>query len=303
MTETFTLAHFTDVHLSPIVGFQPRYWNTKRFLGFLNWHVKRHGVHRREVADKLVADAKRLRADHIVVTGDLANLGLPAELEAARRWLQDIGPPERVTVIPGNHDIYSAIHGDVGIRRWAAFMGAEADTLAFPFVRRLGPVALIGLNSAVETPPFVAAGRLGGDQIEIAAGLLDRLHGEGVVRIVLIHHPPLPGMTSDKRALGDAGHFELMLADHGAELLLYGHNHKPDLRWLETATGALVIIGGASTSASRPYRNDPLAQYNLITVFRSGDRVRLRREVRGLEVVDGPVVKLSETVLEAPAYA
>lgn len=300
MTETFTLAHLTDVHLAPVVGFTPRYWNVKRFLGFLNWHIKRHGVHRREIADRLVADAKALRADHIVITGDLVNLGLPQEYVAARDWLDSIGGPEKVTVIPGNHDIYSELHGDIGVARWADYMGAEAETLAFPFVRRFGPVALVGMNSAVETPPFVAAGRLGGDQIDVAGGLLERLRDEGLIRVVLIHHPPLPGMASERRALKDAGHLQRMLVKHGADLILYGHNHKSSVDWLETETGPAGVIGGASASGARAYRRDPLARYNLFTFFKSGDRVRVRQGVRGIETADGPVVKLSERVLEPP---
>jgi 3',5'-cyclic AMP phosphodiesterase CpdA len=149
MTETFTLANFSDVHLSPIPGFDWRYFNVKRVLGYLNWQRSRRHVHRRTVADRLIADALALRSDHIVITGDLVNLGLPAEHEAALTWLQSVGPPDQVTVIPGNHDIYSSMRGDSGVARWAEYMGCEEDTLAFPFVRRVGPLALVGLNSAV----------------------------------------------------------------------------------------------------------------------------------------------------------
>jgi hypothetical protein len=28
-----TIAHLTDVHLGPVEGFTPRYWNLKRGLG------------------------------------------------------------------------------------------------------------------------------------------------------------------------------------------------------------------------------------------------------------------------------
>lgn len=300
MTETFTLAHFTDIHLSPIVGFSPRYWNAKRFLGLANWHTKRRGVHVRKCADRLVADAKQLRADHIAITGDLVNLGLPYEIEIARDWLKTVGSPERVSVVPGNHDIYSALHGDEGVARWAEYMGGEADTHAFPFIRRVGPIALIGLNSAIETPLGVAAGRLGPDQIEVARDLLERLGDEDVIRVVLIHHPPLPGLAPPRRALKDAGPMQHMLEKSGAELVLYGHNHKPKLTWLETETGPAPVIGGASASGARFYRDDPLARYNLFTFFKSGDRLRLRQTVRGMETPDGPIVKLSETVLEPP---
>jgi 3',5'-cyclic AMP phosphodiesterase CpdA len=298
MTDTFTLAHFTDVHLSPITGFTPRYWNLKRGLGFANWQRGRKGVYARETVERLIADAKTLRADHIAITGDLINLGLPAEYEAAHSWLKTVGPPERVTVIPGNHDIYSSLHGDTGIARWAEYMGGDADTHAFPFVRRFGSIALIGLNSAIETPPFVASGRLGPDQIEVARDLLERLADDGLVRVVLIHHPPLPGLAEARRGLRDAKLFKRMLEKSGAELILYGHNHKSETTWIDTAMGPLAVIGGASASVSKVHNREELARYNLFTFFGTGQGLRVRQIVRGLSTPDGPVEKLHETVLE-----
>ena len=44
--------------------------------------------------------------DHIAVTGDLVNLALDDEVEAARGWLETVGPPDLVSVVPGNHDAY-----------------------------------------------------------------------------------------------------------------------------------------------------------------------------------------------------
>ncbi len=303
MTASFTLAHLSDVHLSPVTGFSARHWNAKRALGFLNWQRGRKAVHKRSVADRLIADALALRADHIAITGDLINLGLPAEYDAALKWLNGIGPPDRVTVVPGNHDIYTRLHGHGGVTRWAAYMGSEEQSLAFPFVRRFGPVALIGLNSAAETPPFVAAGQLGAHQIEVAGELLDQLKSDGAVRVVMIHHPPLPGLANARRGLRDAAHFARMLEVHGAELVLYGHNHREKLDWHATAGTpgklSVPVIGVPSASAGKLHKREPLARYNMFTFFRGSAGVRIRHSVRGIETPDGPVVKISETVLES----
>ena len=88
-----------------------------------------------------------------------------------------------------------------------------------------------------------------------------------------------------------------MLEKTGAELVLYGHNHKPLVSWLTSATGRMPVIGGASASAARVHKHEPLAQYNLFTFFKTADGVRIRQIVRGLETPGGPVVKLSERVL------
>ena len=75
-------------------------------LGYLNWTRNRHKYHRREVLDALVSDLQAQSPDHIAVTGDLVNLALEAEFAPARAWLESVGPPNRVTAIPGNHDAY-----------------------------------------------------------------------------------------------------------------------------------------------------------------------------------------------------
>lgn len=302
MSKPFTLAHLSDVHLSPVEGFALRHWNAKRTLGFLNWQRRRKSVHVRSIADEIIADIHALRTDHIAITGDLINLGLPAEYDAALAWLKSVGPPERVTVVPGNHDIYTRLKGHAGIARWAAYMGSEEETLAFPFVRRLGPVALVGLNSAVETPPFFATGRLGAQQIDVAGELLERLRGENAARVVLIHHPPLPGLTSSRRALQDAAHFARVLARSGAELVLYGHNHQQALNWhamgQHAGLGKIPVIGVPSASAFRVHNEEPLARYNLFTFFPTAEGVRIRHAIRGMEKPGGAIVRLAETVLE-----
>ncbi|MFA5900907.1 MAG: metallophosphoesterase, partial [Hyphomicrobium sp.] len=233
MSETITLAHVSDVHLSPLAGLSRRHINVKRGLGYLNWHRHRRQTHQRVALDIIVSDMLAQAPDHIAVTGDLINLGLPSEYEAAKAWLQELGKPEGVTVVPGNHDIYSSLRGDPGVARWGDYMRADpwgeryADAFAvpFPFVRRVGPVALIGMNSAVETPPFVAAGEVGTAQLAALDRLLLQLEADGMIRVVLIHHPPLAGQAPPRRALRDADALSRILAARGAELVLHGHNH------------------------------------------------------------------------------
>ena len=40
------------------------------------------------------------------MTGDLVNLALDGEIEMARLWLETLGAPQDVSVVPGNHDAY-----------------------------------------------------------------------------------------------------------------------------------------------------------------------------------------------------
>ena len=102
----FTLAHLSDPHLPPLPAARLGDLAGKRALGYLNWTRNRHKYHRRDVLDALVSDMQAQAPDHIAVTGDFVNLALDAEFEPARAWLESVGSPERVTIVPGNHDAY-----------------------------------------------------------------------------------------------------------------------------------------------------------------------------------------------------
>lgn len=306
MTETFTLVHLSDVHLGPIAGFHLRNLNVKRALGYLNWQRGRRFVHSRSVADRIAADVLAHNPDHIAVTGDLANLGLPGEYAGARAWLEVLGDPMRVSVVPGNHDIYTGrLGGDTCLKTWAPFMRSSeswsGDAPAhFPYERTLGPVALIGLNSAVPTPPFVAAGRLGEKQLAELALSLQRLKDAGYVRIVLIHHPPLPEQAPRLRGLADAEELVEVLRRSGAELVLHGHNHRETLAWCNSASGVLPVLGVASASASRAHKDEPPARYHLLRIRRENGAVHINCETRGLAEADGRVVRIARDDLVMP---
>ncbi len=307
MSQTFTLAHLSDVHLAPVIGFNMAHWRVKRLLGYINWHRKRKGVHLRPVVDQLMADLATQRADHIAVTGDLVNLGLPGEHAAALEWLASIGPPDRVTVVPGNHDIYVRMRRDPGTARWQPYMQSNADGAgygepghAFPFVRRFGQIALIGLNSAIPTLPVLARGRVGRDQLQRLGRMLDALGREGLVRIVLIHYPPLPGQSVPSRKLLDAEAMQQVLSQHGAELVLHGHNHTNTMASCAARGTNIPVIGIASASLGRAYHDEPLGRYNLYRVTIDGSAHKVDLTARGLADPDGPVVELERRTIEAP---
>ena len=306
MSRAITIAHLTDVHLGPIAGFTPRHWNLKRALGYANWVRNRRSAYHRTALDRIVADLAAQAPDHIAVTGDLTNIGLPQEHINALAWLESVGSPQRVSVIPGNHDIYSRLGADPGSARWAAYMASDVPGAAhashgeaFPFVRMVGPVALIGLNSAVPTRPLVASGRLGTRQLLHVAAVLERLARAGVFRLVLIHHPPLPGQAKRYRDLEDAAALETVLAGHGAELVIHGHNHHNMLAGCATGTGrGIPVVGAPSAALAHPHKSEPLARYNLYRI--AGPPWAIELVGRGLERPGGPIVELERRSLVSP---
>jgi 3',5'-cyclic AMP phosphodiesterase CpdA len=262
---TFTLAHLSDPHLAPLP--QPRWTELigKRITGYINWQRNRRLIHDAEVLGKIVADLKTQNFDHIAVTGDLTNIALPEEFVRGRAFLETLGPPTEVTVIPGNHDAYVRAMMGEPERHWGDYMHADSGAAGFPFVRRRGPLALIGLSTAVPTPWGMATGQIGAAQLAWLGETLAALAREPVFRVVLIHHPPV-SQAKRQKLLTDAAEFLSVIAAQGAELVLHGHDHLHMTNWLSRPNGVRVpAIGVPSASAAFGMSRDAAA-YNLYAV-------------------------------------
>jgi 3',5'-cyclic AMP phosphodiesterase CpdA len=289
----FTLAHLSDPHLAPLP--QPRWHELlgKRATGYLNWRRRRHRLHRSDVLARIVADLKQQETDHIAVTGDLVNIALASEYQPAREFLTSLGSAGDVTLVPGNHDAY--VRG--GIRycdqHWVEYMRGDHE-IAFPFLRRRGPLALIGLSSAVPTAPFMATGRLGHQQIARLGELLDRC--EDAFRIVLIHHPPINKPSRHFKRLLDGVEFRNALSRHGAELVIHGHDHEHSVMFLEGPHRRIPAVGVPSASHAVDGKHHP-GGYNLYRVEGSNGAWRCEVVSRGLAHDGGTVIETGRAEL------
>ncbi|MBR0993628.1 metallophosphoesterase [Bradyrhizobium japonicum] len=275
----FTLAHLSDPHLAPLP--KPRLIELagKRVLGYVNWTRNRHKYQRREVLDALVTDMKAQAPDHIAVTGDLVNLALEAEFAPARAWLEGVGPPDRVTTIPGNHDAYVRATSHRFSETFAPYVTGDDGGIGFPSVRRRGPLALISLSTAVPTLPLMATGTLGPKQLAALATVLERLAAEDVFRVLLVHHP----LRSDARQkrMTDAPQLLALLKRHGVELVLHGHDHVHSTIWVEGPNGKIPVLGVPSASALA-HGHYPAAAYNLLRIEKDNAGWRCEQTVRSL---------------------
>jgi 3',5'-cyclic AMP phosphodiesterase CpdA len=283
MKAAFTLAHLSDPHLPPLPAPRLSELAGKRVLGYLNWTRNRHRFHRRDVVDVLVSDLQAQVPDHIAITGDLVNLSLEAEFAPARAWLESVGTPERVTVIPGNHDAYVRSTRHCFAKTWTSYLAgddAAESEAAFPAVRRRGPLTLISVSSAVPTPPFMATGWLGKKQMEALDGLLARLAAETSFRVLLIHHP----LRSDAHAkrLTDSSELLAILKRHGVELVLHGHDHVHSTIRIEGPGGSSIPVIGVPSASALAHGHHPAAAYNLFSILREGDTWRCEQVVRGI---------------------
>jgi 3',5'-cyclic AMP phosphodiesterase CpdA len=284
----FTLAHLSDPHLPPLPAARLRDLAGKRAFGYLNWTRNRHKYHRREVLDALVSDLQGQMPDHVAITGDLVNLALEAEFPPSRAWLESVGAPDRITVIPGNHDAYVRVTQHRFAEAWGSYLDGDAAQGGgpFPSLRRRGPLALISVSSAVPTPPLMATGWLGRAQLHELERMLVGLSAEDAFRVLLIHHP-LRSNSRMKR-LTDSHLLLALLKQHGVELVLHGHDHVHSTIWVEGPKGTIPAIGVPSASAVAHGRY-PGAAYNLFSIERDGAAWRVEQTVRGFG--DGAGIK------------
>jgi 3',5'-cyclic AMP phosphodiesterase CpdA len=277
----FVLAHLSDPHLAPLPA---PHWSellNKRVTGYINWQRKRRFIHDAGVLAKIVADLKAQQPGHIACTGDLANIALPEEFTRGRAWLESLGSPQNVSLVPGNHDAY--VRGALADakREWGAYMRGD-DGGGFPYLRRRGPLALIGLSTAVPTAPGLASGELGTKQLAALAKLLGDLKGSGLFRVVLIHHPPVSEAGWHKRLI-DAPALKRAIAAQGAELLLHGHDHLAMLNWLDGPSGTRVPAVGVTSASAAPCTAKNAAGYNLYAIDGAAGAWRCDMIARGID--------------------
>jgi 3',5'-cyclic AMP phosphodiesterase CpdA len=267
-----TIAHISDVHLAPL---PPVHWSeliNKRITGYLNWQLRRHNTLSGDGLNTLVRHMHEQHPDLTAITGDLVNLGLEAEANSAFNWLQTVGTPGEVCVSPGNHDAYLRDSLAINNARWGDYMSGETvDAEQFPFVRRVGDVAIISCSSAVPSAPTLAIGRFEADQAARLARILRMLGDAGYFRIVLIHHPPNLEARHPRLGLYGAKLFRRTIAEHGAELILHGHTHKSSMFAIPGLAGDVPVIGvAAAGSAQSDDGGEDPARYNLFKIERLG---------------------------------
>lgn len=240
----------------------------KRGLEELSWRLSRGRRHDMTLLARLVNDLRRQAVDHVAVTGDAINVGWPYEFARATDWLGKLGDPAAVSFVPGNHDALTSANLPL-LAAFEPWMRSDSGKSGFPFLRRRGDIALIGLSSATPTAPFSAAGELGGVQLVELSGLLDFASDERLFRLVMVHHPPVPKRGGRLRNLRDADAFRRLIARHGAELIVHGHDHSASETWIAGPRGPVPVVGAPCISAAAHSGWSP-AGYRLFRISRAG---------------------------------
>ncbi|MDT8320919.1 MAG: metallophosphoesterase [Xanthomonadales bacterium] len=266
----FTIAHISDLHIPPLPRLSARDLRSKRLIGLFSWHHKWKSEHRQRILESLLQRLEAEQPDHICITGDITFTTHQMEVDAAAHWFERLGDTRRVSLIPGNHDAYVPGALDYALDRWSRWMQDDDGHTGFPYLHRRGPVDLIGLSSAVVTPPAVSLGRLGQEQIGRTEALLERIRTPGRLCVLMLHHPPQHGAATRRRALSDRVDLQRMLARCPVDLILHGHLHVPVRASLEGPAHPIPVLGAAS--ASTLGKRKSAAHFHLLDVETQSDQ-------------------------------
>jgi 3',5'-cyclic AMP phosphodiesterase CpdA len=265
----YKLAHISDIHLGPLPEIPLRDLFSKRITGYLNWQRNRRKHLFGNTLETVTEHIRSLAPDHLAVTGDLVNLATRIEIQNAALWLQALGTGTDISVVPGNHDAYVPGASGRASRAWAPYLTGDNDVPAaeqhYPYLRRRGPIALIGCSTAVATPPFSANGYFSPRQARETRKLLMETGEQGYCRVVMIHHPPIVGATSNHKRMVGIRRFGEVMREAGAELVLHGHTHLNTLYSLKGKDRDVPVVGIASASQS-PGGRKPPASWNMFSI-------------------------------------
>jgi 3',5'-cyclic AMP phosphodiesterase CpdA len=263
------LAHFSDVHALSLDGARPWQFLNKRVAGYLNLRLHRGEKHPVALFRAIVDDLNAHPVDHVCVTGDLTNLSLRPEFELARQILDGIAlGPANVSVIPGNHDVYTlgALQDKLFWELLAPYATSDGKAaVEFPLTRVRGDVAIVGVSTALPSPPPLADGWLGKAQLAKLDEALASVDGK--FRVLMLHHPPYANRHAILRGLRDRKRLQQILQKRGCELILHGHEHR-DLRVTIPGRDGPIPVIGVGSGTYDDERADRRARYNVYTIER-----------------------------------
>jgi 3',5'-cyclic-AMP phosphodiesterase len=244
---TITIAHLSDLHIN-----------------------HRYYPERSELLHLTLDECEARKVDHLVITGDLSHLGQAEELKQCAGILREHGywDSSRLTVTIGNHDIFGGPYfaedvltfpgkcretdyeakvktfNEIFAPAFESSLHGTGDSF-YPFVKLIGDVALIGINTVARwgalKNPLGSNGTIDGPQFERLTGILNDSRLEGRRIFALAHHhfhvPKYIATCSlmDRIWQRIVGQTEKLrnrkklldiMSLHGVEKILHGHVHE-----------------------------------------------------------------------------
>ncbi len=264
------IGHISDIHWLDTQDAKFTDFLNKRISGGINLLAGRARIHSTITAQAAIEKIKDLGCTHLIVSGDLTNLALPAEFNSVRIALNRFFIDEKMTIVPGNHDFYT--RESEKAKRFETYMyRTKPGNLDFgcdetwPFVQIVKDVAFIGVNSAQPRPWFVAAGRIGEHQLDMLQKALAHPEVASRTKIVVLHHHLFQILQSpgeSLRKLEDASDFIDVCLDGKVNMIAHGHNHDYSIKCLKN----IIIAEPGSCSVCKFKSPNRAGKFNVYTI-------------------------------------
>jgi 3',5'-cyclic AMP phosphodiesterase CpdA len=249
------VAHLSDLHLLED-NHDERRGSARRRLAYISLGRPYAPRARRERAAAALASARLSGADHLVLTGDLTEDGtapqftILAELLAASGWA-----PQRVTLVPGNHDAYD------GVTAWEqALSGPLAayrptSTLGAPV--RLAGLTLLPLSTALAQHYTRSIGGFQAGALAGAATLAEETRRAGEALVLAMHHPPRRHPVAPMQWIDgfrDHAAATALLGAHDHLHVLHGHTHEATDHAVRPGAAPRIFSTEAVVDGAAPLR-------------------------------------------------
>jgi 3',5'-cyclic-AMP phosphodiesterase len=254
------IAHLSDAHvLDPRPSRTRSGWSMR--TRFLSIGRPLDAAGRRRKLQRSLDTAKRVGAQHFVLSGDLTEIGAPGEYETLAEVLHDSGiAPNRMTLVPGNHDVYSAADAWTWALRGPLAAYAATSAGQAGKVVEVAGATLLPLDATFHQPVTRSAGWLPDEAI---ASIERRASDPTFARrplIVVQHHPPFLRKTSALHwldGLVGAHRMMAMLEAFRHLFVLHGHLHATVDRALACGVsrirGATAVVDDQDEARVRVY--------------------------------------------------
>lgn len=285
----YTLVHISDPHLS---------------RQFYREHLRSFKLLLESILDR--------GCDHLLITGDIVSTAEPDDYFLAREILDRFGllHSSKLTVVPGNHDIFGGPHRAVDVlsfpryirsidysRHLDLFVEAFEESFEkctflthgyfFPFVKKAGPFAIIGLNSippwSLWDNPLGSNGMISQTQWEGISRLADSSILSGTIPIVAIHHHFKDLVNDEVSTTNPLWRFienktmrmrqrrKLLRLFHSLKVryVFHGHLHRNETYERQ----GIRLVNGAGAVCDDPIR---LLKFNVVTFFQGSCTLRIR---------------------------
>jgi 3',5'-cyclic AMP phosphodiesterase CpdA len=189
------IAHLSDAHvLDPRPSRTRSGWSMR--VRFLSFGRPLDAAGRVRKLQRSLQTAQRVGANHVVLSGDLTEIGTPGEFETLAEVLHDSGiPADRISLIPGNHDLYSSADA----WRWAlagplaAFASTSADRPGK--MLDVGGATLMPIDATFHQPVTRSAGVVAPEVLECIERRAADPTFAGRPLVLVQHHPPFVRKT------------------------------------------------------------------------------------------------------------